>query len=230
MKGTLVTTLSGAVVVTSLLTTTAPARAFMFGNDGIRFQQNTTVEFGFYQSNGAFQSQLQVFEVLTGGGLAGAENGVLITENKASDNGAANGFRGTLGNAVSLVNNTFTFLANKVYTLGLVSTYKGKAAATVYSTTGLNTWNTQQAVFGSAGGIEGVELTNRSLYKSANPFQGPVAISFEDIQGGGDLDFNDFSVTANAVPEPLSMGGLALGAAGLMAARRRRNRPTSHAK
>jgi hypothetical protein len=46
-------------------------------------------------------------------------------------------------------------------------------------------------------------------------------ISFDDRGNANDTDFQDFTVTAE-VPEPMTMAGLALGASGMIAARRRR--------
>lgn len=216
----------GAAVAIALFGASAPARAFSFGTDGISFNSDTEVKFSFGSSNGAFQSTLKIFEVLTDGSLAAAENGVVFEETQASDNGAQNGFEATLGNAVTQVNDTFTFLAGKVYTLGLASTYNGNNQGIAYSTTSLNTYG-QRAAFGTTGGTE-AQAFDASSYQSADPFSGPVAIAFEDIKwAGADGDFNDFTVSAQAVPEPLTMGGLALGAAGLAAARRSRKRRTS---
>jgi hypothetical protein len=53
-------------------------------------------------------------------------------------------------------------------------------------------------------------------------FNGGTVISFDDRGNGNDKDFQDFTVTAEAVPEPMTMTGLALGLGGLVAARRRR--------
>jgi hypothetical protein len=43
----------------------------------------------------------------------------------------------------------------------------------------------------------------------------------------GDNDFNDFTVEAETVPEPITMAGMALGAGGMAIAGRRRNRKTA---
>lgn len=221
-----------AATATAMFGIAGPANAFTFGTDGISFDRNQDVRFDLVSSNGAFQSTLKIFEVL-GGSLQtvnNGHNGVVLEEVQASDNGSRNGYRATLGNAVQMVNNTFTFLAGRVYTLGLVSTYNGNNAGTVYTTSTLNYTGLQRAAFGSTGGEEGIGLTGLGSLQAANPFNGPVAIAFEDIKwAGADGDFNDFVVSAEAVPEPFTMGGLALGAAGLAAARRSRKRRTTEA-
>lgn len=225
-----------AAAATAMLSVSAPAQAFTFGNSGIKFANDTLVNFTFNQSFGSFQSTLKVFEV-AGTKVSEAKNGSLFSETMRSDKGSTD-WKGTFGKAVTYgdakkVANTpatvsFKFLANKVYTLGLVSLGWSGNAPTVYSTNSLNPWGgSQQTVFGSQGGVEGKKLNGYEKLTSANPFAGPVALSFEDTIGGAsDKDFNDFSVTAKAeeVPEPFTMGGIALGAGGLMAARRRKNR------
>ncbi|MCT7961930.1 PEP-CTERM sorting domain-containing protein [Laspinema sp. D1] len=217
-----------AATATAMFGVAGPANAFTFGTNGISFETDQKVNFNFVSSNGAFQSTLKIFEVLTSGAVQ--DKGGLFEEVKGSDNGSRNGYRATLGNAVQMVNNTFTFVANRVYTLGLVSTYNGKNAGTVYSTSSLNHARLQRAAFGSTGGTEGIALPGANLLQAGNPFSGPIAIAFEDIKwASADGDFNDFVVTAEAVPEPLTMGGLALGAAGLAAARRSRKRRTTEA-
>ena len=219
-----------AATATAMFGVAGPANAFTFGTNGISFETNQEVRFDFVSSNGAFQSTVKIFEVLSSGAVQSVDNGVLFEETRGSDDGSRNSYRATLGNAVQMVNNTFTFLAGKVYTLGLVSTYNNRDAGTVYTTTGLNHAGLQRAVFGSTGGEEGKAFNEASTFQSANPFSGPVAIAFEDIKwAGADNDFNDFVVSAEAVPEPFTMGGLALGAAGLAAARRSRKRRATEA-
>lgn len=70
-------------------------------------------------------------------------------------------------------------------------------------------------------GPNGVVSSNtNALFSGSDPFApGGVLISFED---GGGMDYNDFVVTAEAVPEPMTMAGLALAGAGLFGARRLR--------
>ncbi|MCT7958257.1 DUF4114 domain-containing protein [Laspinema palackyanum] len=221
-----------AATATAMFGVAGPANAFTFGTNGISFDTDQELRFNFGSSNGAYQSTLKIFEVLQNGKLQAVDDGVLFNEVKPFDGGANNGFKGTLGNAVEQVNSSFKFLANKVYTLGLVSTWKDADRGPVYSTSSLNLkgTNSQRAAFGSTGAAEGQTLAGANTFLSGNPLTGSVAIAFEDIQfGNGDNDFNDFVVTAEAVPEPLTMGGLALGAAGLAAARRSRKRRTTEA-
>ncbi|WP_261206302.1 PEP-CTERM sorting domain-containing protein [Laspinema sp. D2d] len=225
------TLIIGITAATAILGIAGPASAFTFGTNGISFEKEQQVKFNFVHSYGAYQSTLKVFEVLSNGSLQAVENGVLFQEVKASDNKSANNYQSTLGNAMQMVNDTFTFLANKVYTLGLVSTYNGKTVGSAFSSSEFNANNSQRAVFGSLGGDEGKAFTTASSFQSSNPFSGPVALGFEDRRSAqADLDFNDFVVTAEAVPEPLTMGGLALGAAGLAAARRSRTRRSTDAQ
>lgn len=220
-----------ATAVTAALAITSPALAFgLFGTSGIQFKTDQQVNFTFEVSKGKFLSELQVFEVGENNLLTSVAT--LFAETQRTDAGKNNledEYIGTVAGG-TVLNSTasFTFLAGKLYTLGIVNVLGNSSyssAPTVYSTTALNSFNgknTQQAVFGSYGSeIERQKFAAAGSYTSANPFDGAVAIGFEDILGGGDKDYNDFQVTAE-VPEPLTMTGLALGAAGLAAARRRR--------
>ena len=156
----------------------------------------------------------------------------LFSETKSSDNGGENEWKGSLGNTVlGSGSAVFTFLANQIYTLGLDSGYGGS----VYSTSALN-GGSQQAVFGGQS-----QLWNALSKETTNVFQGAgqftngtgslfnggTLISVDDRGGGNDSDFQDFTVSAEAVPEPMTMTGLALGLGGLVAARRRRANKTA---
>ena len=134
---------------------------------------------------------------------------------------------GTAKNLVGSATASYKFLAGQVYSLGLTGTLFGKTMTTVYSTSSWNA-NQQQAVFDSVGGSESKKYLFAGAKKNeglsaADPAAAPLAISFEDVRGG-DKDFNDFTVEAETVPEPITMAGMALGAAGMAIARRRRNR------
>jgi len=230
MKTTFLTKLTAATAaVTAIMSLTAPANAatLKFGTNGIQFDKETQIEFNFLQSKGAAKSSLGIYD--SSKGLIQT----LFAESRMTDVGNESDKKEWLGTAQSLVGAakvTFTFLANKVYTLGLAGVLPGNIAMdTVYSSSNLNAGKLQRTVFGSGGGTEKIDYTataatqtNTSL--ALNPSNGPVLISFEDKTWKPDNDFNDFSVTAETVPEPITMAGMALGAGGMAIARRRRNR------
>ncbi|MDF0552299.1 PEP-CTERM sorting domain-containing protein [Kamptonema sp. UHCC 0994] len=218
-------TAAAAAAVTAMLSMTTSANAATFGTTGISFDQDTTVNFTFLKSQGAALSSLGVYDA----------NQVLIKNLFTKANTADAGYQGNsygtdswLGTASNLVGSAttnFTFLANQVYSLGLSGTLWGNVMKTVFSTSSQN-GGSQQAVFNSTGGSEGVGYDAAGSQTSASPFGDPVAISFEDTLSG-DSDYNDFTVSAQAVPEPITMAGMALGAGGMAIARRRRNRKTA---
>lgn len=215
MKKTLLTgiTATAAAAATAVFGFSNAASAFQFGTNGISFEEDTWLEFTFKQNKGWFDSTLAVYEVLSNGSTANVQE--LVGEELESQA-------------------SFTFMAGKVYTLGLTNYNPNTGAQIdrVYSTTALN-WGYrnggvgyQQALFGYQAETEGEAFADAGLYtEGSDPTEGTVRISFEDsgMPFGADADYNDFVVWA--APEPISMGGMALGAAGLaMARRRRRNK------
>lgn len=245
MNTTLKATLAAIATTSALITICAPAHAFSFGANGISFEQDTTVNFTFGSSNGYNMYSLGVYEVNNSTMKNVAS---LFWKTQRSDNGAEDDFKGTFGSTVasSTGNNTvnFTFLANKVYSLGLYENFDKNTGLTnkvfnvggyemVGSTSGVNFGGYQQAVFGSNLNIDKKGTTpftvnngTLSNYTSANIFNGPVTIGFEDQLWNADKDYNDFTVTAS-VPEPFTMSGLALGLGGLVTMRRRQQKKAS---
>ncbi len=228
MNTKLLSALTATAAATALFGAGAPAQAFSFGTNGITFGQDTDVNFKFQESHGAYTSSFGIYTVKDS---ATSLVSTLFSETKSSDNGGDNEWKGSLGNTVlGSGSAVFRFLANQVYTLGLSSGDDG----TVYSTSALN--GSQQAVFGAASPLWnalGKETTN--VFQAAGQFtdgtgslsNGGTLISFDDRGGGNDKDFQDFTVSAEAVPEPITMTGLALGFGGLVAARRRRASKTA---
>jgi hypothetical protein len=224
--------LTATAAATAMFGAAAPAHAFSFGTNAIQFENNTDVIFNFRQTYGAYTSSFGVYAV--NGGTPTLLK-TLFSEVKSSDTkGANDNWKGTLGTTVLGSGiATFTFVANQIYTLGLSSVgLDGSNQGTVYSTTALNSAGTQQAVFGNPNTLLPlvIDAADRTTF-AANPanfssggslFNGGAAISFDDRGNGNDTDFQDFTVTAEAVPEPMTMTGLALGLGGLVAARRRR--------
>ncbi len=233
MNTKLLSALAATATATALFGAGSPAQAFSFGANGITFQQDTSVNFKFQESHGAYISSLGIYTVKDS---VASLVSTLFSETKSSDNGGENEWKGSLGNTVlGSGSAVFTFLANQVYTLGLNSNLWGSSQGTVYSTSSLNS-GSQQAVFGEAlplWNALGKETTN--VFQAAGEFadgtaslsQGGTLISFDDRGNGGDKDFQDFTVSAEAVPEPITMTGLALGFGGLVAARRRRASKTA---
>jgi len=225
--------LTATAAATALFGATAPAqaahqfRSHTFGTGGISFTADQQVDFTFVGTHGAFQSTLGIYEV--GGLTTPFLLKTLFSETKASDNGSANEWKGSLGNTVLDSGKVaFTFLANKIYTLGLISV--GGAGSKVYSTSAWNSGGTQQAVFGGESLFTALNTETTNTFQAAGQFtnglgslfNGGTLISFDDRGNDTDKDFQDFTVTAEAVPEPMTMTGLALGLGGLVAARRRR--------
>jgi len=224
--------LTATAAATALFGAAAPAQALhqfqqrSFGTGGISFQQDTDIFFSFAESHGENRSALGIYQV---------NNSIpslvktLFTEIKGSDNGAANEYKGSLGNTVLGPGKvSFRFLANTIYTLGLNSF--GYGTNIVYSTSALNSGGSQQAVFGGVSLFNALSLEKTDTFQAAGQFtdgasplfNGGALISFDDRGNLNDKDFQDFTVIAEPVPEPMTMTGLALGLGGLVAARRRR--------
>ncbi len=227
MNSKLLSALTATAAVTALLSASTPAQAFSFGTNGISFKEDTSVNFNFKESHGQYISSLGIYSVKDS---TTSKVASLFSETKSSDNGGINEWKGTLGDTVlGSGSAVFKFLANQVYTLGLSSKGKG----TVYSTSDLNTRSggSQQAVFGESSSLwNALDSKTTSTFQAAGQFtdgtsslyKGTTLISFDDRGNGNDADFQDFTVSAEAVPEPMTMTGLALGFGGLVAARRRR--------
>jgi hypothetical protein len=230
--------LTATAAATALFGAAAPAHAFSFGTNAIQFENDTEVTFNFKQSYGLFTSSLGVYGV-SGGTPTFLKT--LFSEVKPSDDGGANNYKGTLGNTVLGSGIAkYTFLANQIYTLGLKSVLgDGSDMGTVFSTSALNvkSGGTQQALFFNPNALlpqivnasdnAGFAGTLTNFTSGNSLFGGGTAISFDDRGNGADGDFQDFTVTASAVPEPMTMSGLALGLGGLVAARRRRGSKTA---
>ena len=259
----------GSLAATLVLSICTPARAFMFGTSGIQFDEDTSINFTFNNSQGLYQSSLWVAQAdRNNTGYSNISS--LFNETKPSDNGSANNGKGTFGNAVTSkdgeITQTFTFLKNQIYALLLWSDLgSGKpfeqyvssstfmnssawfAAESKFRRTDCMTTGCQQAVFGdfslnkdstapfgSVNGGKGPEqfqsVTTAQLTKGTN-------ISFDDGGKGDDVEFQNFSLTAQEVravpespvsaelvPEPVTVFGTMLGLGALAAARSKKKR------
>ncbi len=245
-----------SLATTILLSICTPVQAFMFGTNGIQFDEDTSINFTFDESHGSYQSSLWVAQAQSGN--TGYSNiARLFYELQPSDNGAADESKGSFGNAVTSDNGsitqTFKFLGNQTYALLLWSdSGTGKQFEQYASSSTLMnspTWfaaNTQfrredclvtgcqQAVFGdfkldynssdsftNINGGKGPE--QYSLLTMAQLAQG-TKISFDDAGGNNDADFQDFIVSAEVAPEPVTVFGTMLGLGALAAARGKKKR------
>ena len=224
----LLSALTATAAATALFGAGAPAQAASFGTTGIQFDKDTDIKLNFKQSHGMYQSSLGIYSVKDS---AVSLVKTLFSETKSSDNEWENEWKGTLGNTVLGGSEVFTFLANQIYTLGLDSGWGGS----VYSTSSLNS-GSQQAVFGGQSQLwNALDKETTSTFQAAGEFtngldslfNGGTLIGFDDRGNSNDSDFQDFTVSAEAVPEPMTMTGLALGLGGLVAARRRRASKTT---
>jgi hypothetical protein len=245
-----------SLAATIVLSICTPVRAFMFGTNGIQFDRDTTINFTFDRSQGAYQSSLWVAQSQTG--VNGYSNiSRLFYEYKTSDNGPADEWKGTFGNSVSSNNGSstqsFTFLQDQVYALLLWSdSGSGKqfeqyvssstfmnsrdwfAAETQFRRTECVATGCQQAVLGDFN----LDYGSNNSFTTVNGGQGPEQfssltmaqltqgskISFDDGGRGNDLDFEDFTVTAELAPEPVTLFGTILGIGALGVARSKKKR------
>lgn len=249
-KQSLLTTAAAATALFGIAS--APAQAFSFGNGGITFDADTTVDFDFKESHGYYKGKLGVF------GPGGTKTYLGIKENQFSDNGSAGEWKGTCnGVTVTTCTDAFTFKAGQTYSLFLESWGQTLLNTTVYSTTALNTGSQvkdgasynfgQQVKFfddltvlndpkissGSTSPGQGSlnsKLVTTAGLANANPFAKTILMAFEDQGQGIHTDYNDFLVTAKArtpvasVPEPATLAGLGLVAGALAFSRNRRRR------
>ena len=206
MKTKLLASLTAiATTATAAFSFSASAQAFSFGTDGFTFDQNTTIDFTFYDSHGSYQSDLGVYQVDKSGAPTLVQT--LFHEIKGSDNDSTNEWQGTFGNSVAGGDATYdksgnvvsyglktqevTFLAGQLYTLGLTSSDNNVNVGTVFSSTTLNLnsdpnllqstdgQHTQQALFGPKDVLLKVLDVKRTTAVS-NPGQYSSANPFAD--------------------------------------------------
>ncbi|CAA9551201.1 hypothetical protein AVDCRST_MAG81-1911 [uncultured Synechococcales cyanobacterium] len=153
----LVGAIVGAIVTSGAYLITAPLAqaATLFSNDGVQFDEDTTLEFNFKESHGVYKSTFGVIDLNT------KERFPLIKETKSSDVfqpvtrpsdrkrniGDKNDFLGTPGNAVPNPTAKFNFKANTRYSFFLDSAYEERPVGTAYSTNLMNPGGVQQAKF-----------------------------------------------------------------------------------
>jgi hypothetical protein len=169
----------------ALITSSPALAADNFDNQMIQFGQDTSVEFEFVESHGAYQSTFGVVNLATG------EKTPLLNEVKTDDADASassrqQDFIGTPGNTVPKQFSEFSFKANTPYSLYLESQYKGKDAGTVFSTSAINKAKNKQA---QLNGDFASLADGKGLLVSWDDTGSVLVKSNKD-----DADFNDFVV------------------------------------
>lgn len=188
------------------------ASADVVGNQGIRFSEDTIVEFEFIESHGAYQSTFGVIDLdscQTGSGdiinFDTCTKTPLLSEVKASDKfdtvyrrstyetdlqeARNNDFLGTPGDTVPDFEQEFVFESSKRYAFYLESQFDGKPAGTVYTTDLINARGNRQALFNEEG------LTAEAVAKRRNT-SGDEVNKFDYLVDGGLLiNFDDTGST-----------------------------------
>jgi len=184
------------------------ASADIVGNQGMRFEEDTIVEFEFIESHGAYQSVFGVIDLdscqTNSAGIINFDSCVktpLLAEVKASDKfdtvyrrstyetdlqeARNNDFLGTPGDTVPDFEQEFIFEASKRYAFYLESEFDGKPAGTVYTTDLINSRGNRQALFNEEGLTAAAVAKRRNMADSeTNKFDylvdGGLLINFDD--------------------------------------------------
>ncbi len=185
------------------------ASADVVGNEGIRFNEDTIVEFEFIESHGAYQSTFGIIDLdscqTNSSGTIMFKSCIktpLLSEVKASDSfdtvyrrstyktnlqtGRDNDFVGTPGNTVPEFKQEFLFKANKKYAFYLESKFDGKPVGTVYSKDLHNSSGNRQALFTKEGLLSTEDIAKRRNVPpdETNQFDslinGGLLINFDD--------------------------------------------------
>jgi hypothetical protein len=224
--------LVAAAAMTALVSVCAPAQAFSFlgatsnADGSFSFAKKTTVQFDFFSSHGAYQSNFNVY------GSSKNFLETLFKEEVARDplpgpkpDFNKNDSKGTCGITVLPLpcQTTYTFAKGVSYFLGLTSKDGGKDKATVFT-------DAKETSFNFVSGSETFDyytnfkskLSQRTK-ETLTAAPGTTLIAVND-SWSGDRDYNDFIVKAEAVPEPGTIAALfGVGALGFMGRRRQAN-------
>ncbi|NES93776.1 MAG: PEP-CTERM sorting domain-containing protein [Desertifilum sp. SIO1I2] len=229
MNAKLFAGLTTTATALALMSMAAPAEALSltssnFGNSGITFDQDTEVEFTFWESHGKYKSIFGIIDTLTG------QKFDLFSETQGYNSGSGEANDWKLTPEYIAVNPEF-----------LSEPFKAVFKFTAGITYQLAYWGSNHTVDASAAKFQydgtHTYLTTGPNWKGPQQFNtltvdGSVIIGMEDgwerANNRGAGDFNDFIVSARLVsaadvPEPTAtLALLGVGGAGLFGLRRRR--------
>jgi hypothetical protein len=184
----------------------------LLANKGVRFAEDTIVEFEFIESHGAYQSAFGVIDLSS---CQSDPAGVilfdtctktpLLQEVKAADTEDTiyrsstyetdsskktpnTDFLGTPGNAVPKAKTEFLFKAERKYAFYLESQFNGRYVGTVYTTDFFNSQGNRQAIF------NGENLTKEEIAQNLNGSSDKNHFAAL-IDGGVSLNFDDTGST-----------------------------------
>ena len=194
----------GTVGLLNIFAQTATAEDYV-GNRGIQFKEDTTIEFEFIASHGAYQSTFGVIDLESCSTTPeqtiifdSCQKTPLISEVKPSDNNESvyrrstykddlqesmmSDFIGTPGNAVPEPIAEFTFKAGKNYVFYLESEFDNKFAGIVYSVDVINPKGYRQALFNE----ENLPTGQLASRRNTDPITADIN-QFESLINGGIL-------------------------------------------
>lgn len=218
MKRSFLSVLTAATTATALFAIVAPAAAFTISGGTFSVETDMEVKFHFLAGHGGWLGNF---------GIRDENNNVLatlFTEKAAWTGNEDNDWRSTADDLTGPSVVSFNAVAGKVYKMSIWG-----QRSNYLKQPGVNSPFYQQDFVDAQTSYGSYTYRstgpNSSLgYQETTTFFNGLIVGFEDgweASQGKQGDYNDLIVGVE-VPEPMTMAGLALGAGGLMAARRRR--------
>lgn len=220
MKRSFLSVLTAATTATALFAIVAPAAAFTISGGTFSVKKDMELKFHFLAGHGGWLGNF---------GIRDANNNVLdtlFTEEAAWTGNEDNDWRSTAADLTDPSVVSFKAVAGEVYKMSIWG-----QRSNYLKQPGVNSPFYQQdfvdarTSYGSYTYRSTGPNSSLGYQETTTSFKKGLIVGFEDgweASQGKQGDYNDLIVGVEEVPEPMTMAGLALGAGGLMAARRRR--------